>query len=232
MSCNINIILDLDNTIIHSIPYKKMNKVPNNIDLESTDIGDFITFKRPNLDIFLDYLFKNFNVGVYTLGTKNYAEDIVWNFIQNKPGRKVDFILAREDEIINTNLAKYAGLGLTKNLNFLWNDLKIYDYYPCNTFIIDDNPFVKATNPYNTIHINKFEVLKDNDQLNNICTMDNLLLEVMKDLMKIKSIYDLKKCDIKKRNTRCDNILIQPILLPHFVDIKRLGRFFPQNIYE
>jgi len=230
MSCNLNIILDLDNTIINSIPYDRMKHVPKNIDLESIDIGDFITFKRPNLDIFLDFLFNNFNVGVYTLGSRDYAEDIVWNFIQNKPGRKVDFILSKEDEIINTTSSKYMGLGLTKNLRFLWEDLKIYDYYPCNTFIIDDNPFVKATNPYNTIHVNKFEVLRDNNTYNNISTMDNVLLEVIKELMKIKTIYIQNKCDIKKRNTRCQNTLIQPILLPNFVDVKKLGRFYPQDL--
>lgn len=230
MSCNINIILDLDNTIINSIAYDRMKYVPKNIELESVDIGDFITFKRPNLDIFLDFLFSNFNVGVYTLGSRDYAEDIVWNFIQNKSGRKVDFILSREDEYINATSPKYMGLGLTKNLRFLWEDLKIYDYYPCNTFIIDDNPFVKATNPYNTIHVNKFEVLRDNNSYNNLSSMDNVLLEVIKELMKIKSIYIQNKCDIKKRNTRCQNTLIQPILLPDFIDVKKIGRFYPQDL--
>jgi hypothetical protein len=230
MSCNLNIILDLDNTIINSITYNRMKYVPKNIELESVDIGDFITFKRPNLDIFLDFLFSNFNVGVYTLGSRDYAEDIVWNFIQNKPGRKVDFILSREDEYINATSPKYMGLGLTKNLRFLWEDLKIYDYYPCNTFIIDDNPSVKATNPYNTIHVNKFEVLRDNNSYNNLSSMDNVLLEVIKELMKIKTIYIQNKCDIKKRNTRCQNTLIQPILLPDFIDVKKLGRFYPQDL--
>jgi len=230
MSCNLNIILDLDNTIINSITYDRMKYVPKNIELENVDIGDFITFKRPNLDIFLDFLFSNFNVGVYTLGSRDYAEDIVWNFIQNKSGRKVDFILSREDEYINATSPKYMGLGLTKNLRFLWEDLKIYDYYPCNTFIIDDNPFVKATNPYNTIHVNKFEVLRDNNSYNNLSSMDNVLLEVIKELMKIKSIYIQNKCDIKKRNTRCQNTLIQPILLPDFIDVKKIGRFYPQDL--
>lgn len=230
MSCNLNIILDLDNTIINSIAYDRMKYVPKNIELEGVDIGDFITFKRPNLDIFLDFLFSNFNVGVYTLGSRDYAEDIVWNFIQNKPGRKVDFILSREDEYKNATSPKYTGLGLTKNLRFLWEDLKIYDYYPCNTFIIDDNPFVKATNPYNTIHVNKFEVLRDNNSYNNLSSMDNVLLEVIKELMKIKSIYIQNKCDIKKRNTRCQNTLIQPILLPDFIDVKKIGRFYPQDL--
>jgi len=230
MSCNINIILDLDNTIINSIAYNRMSYVPNNIDLESVDIGDFITFKRPNLDIFLDFLFKNFNVGVYTLGSRDYAEDIVWNFIQNKPGRKVDFILSREDEIINSTFPKYRGMGLVKNLKFLWDDLRIYDYYPCNTFIIDDNYFVKATNPYNTLHINKFEVLRDDNTFNDNCTMDNLLLEVIKELMKIKTLYTSKSCNIKKKNTRCDDLRVQPILLPEFIDVKKLGRFYPQDL--
>lgn len=230
MSCNLNIILDLDNTIINSIAYDRMKYVPKNIELESVDIGEFITFKRPNLDIFLDFLFNNFNVGVYTLGSRDYAQDIVWNFIQNKPGRKVDFILSIEDEYINASSPNYIGLGLTKNLRFLWEDLKIYDYYPCNTFIIDDNPFVKDTNPYNTIHVNKFEVLRDNNTYNNLSTMDNILLEVIKELMKIKTIYIQNKCDIKKRNTRCQNTLIQPILLPQFIDVKKIGRFYPQDL--
>jgi len=210
MSCKLNIILDLDNTIIHSIAYSRVKYLPKFLDLEYIDIGDFITYKRPHLERFLNFLFDNFNVGVYTLGSRDYALDIVWNFIQNVPNRKFDFVLSREDEIINKSLEKYRYFNLTKNLN--------------------DNPFVKATNPYNTIHVNKFEVLRDNNSYNNLSSMDNVLLEVIKELMKIKTIYIQNKCDIKKRNTRCQNTLIQPILLPDFIDVKKLGRFYPQDL--
>ena len=230
MSCRLNIILDLDNTIIHSISYDRMKFVPKNLELENKDIGDFITYRRPHLDRFLNFLFANFNVGVYTLGSRDYAEDIVWNFIQDVPNRKVDFILSREDEIVNKSLEKYKYFNLTKNLNYIWNDLKIYDYYPCNTFIIDDNPYVKMSNKVNTIHIKKFEVLRDDNTFNTDCTYDNVLLEITRELMRLKKEYEGNKCLISHRNTRCDNINIQDKKVATFIDVKKMGRFFPQDL--
>jgi hypothetical protein len=230
MSCRLNIILDLDNTIINSIAYPRVPLVPKGLKLDYKDIGDFITFKRPHLDRFLTFLFENFNVGVYTLGSRDYAEDIVWNFIQHVPNRKVDFILSREDEIINKSLEKYNRFNLTKNLNYIWNDLRVYDYYPCNTFIIDDNPYVKQSNQVNTISIHKFEVLFDNNQFNQECEFDNVLLEVIKELAKLKKEYEGTSCSISKRNTRCTNINKHNKKIPDFIDVKRMGRFFPQDL--
>jgi len=230
MSCRLNIILDLDNTIIHSISYDRMSFVPRNLQLENKDIGDFITYRRPHLDRFLNFLFANFNVGVYTLGSRDYAEDIVWNFIQDVPNRKVDFILSREDEIVNKSLEKYKYFNLTKNLNYIWNDLKIYDYYHCNTFIIDDNPYVKMSNQVNTIHIKKFEVLRDDNTFNTDCTYDNVLLEITRELMRLKKEYEGNKCLISHRNTRCENINIQDKKVATFIDVKKMGRFFPQDL--
>ena len=230
MSCRLNIILDLDNTIIHSISYDRMKFVPKNLEVENKDIGDFITYRRPHLDRFLNFLFANFNVGVYTLGSRDYAEDIVWNFIQDVPNRKVDFILSREDEIVNKSLEKYKYFNLTKNLNYIWNDLKIYDYYPCNTFIIDDNPYVKMSNQVNTIHIKKFEVLRDDNTFNTDCTYDNVLLEITRELMRLKKEYEGNKCLISHRNTRCENINIQDKKVATFIDVKKMGRFFPQDL--
>jgi len=229
MSCKLNIILDLDNTIIHSIDYSRVKYLPKFLDLEYIDIGDFITYKRPHLERFLNFLFDNFNVGVYTLGSKDYALDIVWNFIQNVPGRKVDFVLSKEDEIINKSLEKYRYFNLTKNLNYIWNDLKVYDYYPCNTFIIDDNPYVKMSNIVNTISVKKFEVLTDKNEFAVDCMYDNVMLELVKELSKLKKEYERDSCDIRKKNTRCTDTNVQNKYIPTFVDIKKKGRFIEQE---
>jgi len=218
MSCKLNVILDLDNTLIHSIGIKDINTIPPFWRNKGTKLlpGDFITFKRPHLEKFLTFLFDNFNVGVFTAASKDYAREIVWQFVQKTPGRKVDFLLSRLE--LEASQQMY-GADSMKKLNYIWDYLKVYDYYPCNTIIIDDNLYVKQSNYYNTLSVYPFFVTEDGSE------DDSTLLEAIDALKDIKKNYDASECTIDHNNTRCSNLRLSPNFTKDVLKTKTFGRF-------
>mgnify|MGYP003334631673 FL=1 len=92
----INVILDLDQTLISSETKSEFDKKKFGEKMKNfyhKDLDDlYIVFARPHLDGFLDYLFDNFNVSVWTAASKSYALFIIENFILTKPERKLDFV--------------------------------------------------------------------------------------------------------------------------------------------
>ena len=60
----INIVLDLDNTLIYSHNFSKIKKDNpdwlSNYSYENMD-DDYVVCERPGLQVFLDWLFKHFN---------------------------------------------------------------------------------------------------------------------------------------------------------------------------
>ena len=92
-----NIILDLDQTIISSEPFESLDnkKHEKKIKLFNYKNMDdyYLVFERPGLQKFLKFLFKNFNVSVWTAATKDYALFIIENMIlKNKKNRHLDYI--------------------------------------------------------------------------------------------------------------------------------------------
>ena len=94
----LTLILDLDQTLISGEAYedldlkkyKKKDKLFTSNDME----GFYKIYSRPYLQEFLDYAFSNFNVIIWTAATKDYALFIIEKIIiNNKPDRKLDFIL-------------------------------------------------------------------------------------------------------------------------------------------
>ena len=78
-----NVILDLDATCICSEKISDLNledtDVINKIKkFKSHNMDDFyIVFERPHLQQFLNFLFRNYNVSVWTAASKSYAIFIV-----------------------------------------------------------------------------------------------------------------------------------------------------------
>ncbi len=218
MSCKLNIVLDLDNTLIHSVETSNINSVPPIWKNKATKLipGDFVTFRRPHLEKFLNFLFDNFNVGVFTAAAKDYATEIVWQFIQDKPGRKVDFLISRLDLEKSKQL---YGSETMKKLNYIWDYLQVYDYYPCNTIIIDDNLYVKQSNYFNTLSVHPFFITEDDSE------NDSTLLEAIDELKEIKKKYDENTCSIHNNNTRCSDLRLSPNFTKEIVKTKTFGRF-------
>lgn len=151
-----NVILDLDNTLISSLS-KEEEKLNHRYRMkyfryEDMD-GYYKVFERPGLQKFLDHLFKNFNVSVWTAASKSYALFIINKFIlENHPERKLDFILFSYHCKISNKISKNH-----KSLKLLQNEFMISNYDLKNTFIIDDHPEVKKSQPENCIQIKYFD---------------------------------------------------------------------------
>lgn len=165
MKHKLNIILDLDQTLISSEEihllknsHKKKMDLFNNKNLDD----QYIVFERPGLQSFLDYLFENFNVSVWTAANKSYAIFIINNFILVKPNRKLDFIFFS----YHCNISIKSGKGL-KGLSLLWDDFKLKNYTEDNTIIIDDNLTVKEIQKNNCYQIEPFYFFNEDSENDN-----------------------------------------------------------------
>lgn len=157
-----NIVLDLDNTLISAIPIAEFQFDKKDIKEKSLTFpfynmdNYYIVFERPYLQEFLDYIFNNYNISVWTAASKDYAMFIVDKIIYNieySKDRKLDFILFSE----HGSKSKKLYEGAPKQLDMLWDKLKLSEYNKDNTIIIDDYKKVGESQPYNTIQIFPFE---------------------------------------------------------------------------
>ena len=105
------VYLDLDNTLLHAIPTRLFHKkykdraskrriaeALNNIkvyDMKDDDESYYLVFERRGLQQFLDYLFSNFTVCVWTAATKDYAAFIIDKMLLSKPDRKLDYVFVQ-----------------------------------------------------------------------------------------------------------------------------------------
>lgn len=183
-----NIILDLDETLINSIiPQDIIHPLKGKIFKEKEKYftyhmmdNDYIVIERPNLQGFLDFLFKNFNVSVWTAASKSYALFIIKNIIlkqnfKETQVRKIDYILYDS----HCNQSK-NNTNCIKNLDQLFHLPK---YNKDNTLIIDDNDevFKGNTNVNNKIiHIKSFRFYEENSE------NDSELLNIKNFLKKYK----------------------------------------------
>jgi TFIIF-interacting CTD phosphatase-like protein len=117
-----------------------------NFDFENMD-NYYVIFARPGLQKFLDFLFANFNVSVWTAASKDYAMFIIEKMIlMNKPERKLDYVFCSYHCKI-TDKVKNG----TKDLSILWDKYKLPGYNKNNTYILDDYDEVYETQPDNCI---------------------------------------------------------------------------------
>lgn len=170
----LNIILDLDQTLIAGELLSEMNKIRSATDREqlqkqlieygkkygrhefhSPDGEVYVIYGRPFLQEFLDVLFANFNVSVWTAASSDYAQFVINNFILlSNTNRKLDFIYTRNKcEIYSDKNSQF----LTKPLIKLFKQNECYK--PRNTFILDDNDDVHKIQPYNCIKAIPFNII-------------------------------------------------------------------------
>jgi hypothetical protein len=166
----LNVILDLDNTLISTVDNDP--SLPYYSKIYDTNA---LICARPYLFEFLEWLFDNCNVSVFTAADKDYALFIIENFIlRDKRGRKLnrklDFIFYRYH--VNMGIKEFGG-GL-KDLRLLWDTFNMYGFNCSNTIIIDDSPDVKMTNPYNALLIYPFEAHRGFDDKHLIKVKDRL----------------------------------------------------------
>jgi TFIIF-interacting CTD phosphatase-like protein len=142
----LRVVLDLDETIINANEKDLFNFKKNTDKMEKFTYHDmdgyYIVFERPGLQEFLDYLFKNYIVSVWTAATKDYAIFVVKNILKPSKDRKLDFLLFSN----HCEYCKDKRNGGMKDLNLLWEDFNMDGYTRENTVIIDDYNKVYNTN--------------------------------------------------------------------------------------
>jgi len=155
-----NVLLDLDNTIICAVEKQyydaeKFKSLDENLYFK--DFGKYYRiYERQGLQSFLNFLFENFNVSVFTAASKDYALFIVNNFIlRNRPDNKIQWMFHSYHTTISE--AKYHSY---KDLRLLWETIP-ETFTPDNTVIIDDLKQVKKANKQNCINVKAFEVYNE-----------------------------------------------------------------------
>lgn len=144
-----NIVLDLDETLIHTIQItqKYSAVLAMKTDFNFKIDGQFYwVLKRPGLDLFLDFLFKYFQVGIWTAADKGYAKEICKKILTYDQLKKIRFIYSRNFCHLDRELVMF-----TKPLAKIF---EIYpDFNPHNTLMLDNTANVMRYNPQNAVYI-------------------------------------------------------------------------------
>ena len=148
----IHIVLDLDETLIHSS--EKKHKIEN----EHFTIGDlnnpyYIVYKRKGLDEFIQWLYDTFElVSVWTAATCDYAVDIITNIKLTN----IKYLLVRQHVELTEKKCGPKCLDCFKQF-FMSDNIK-------GVIIIDDNEHVKNANnkdpKIQCLHITPFKPKK------------------------------------------------------------------------
>jgi hypothetical protein len=191
----LQVILDLDSTLINSLDFSKElkyfpeseQKYFKHVDMKN----HYRIFQRPYLQIFLDYAFANFDVSIFTAADKMYMTFIIDNIILIKPERKLQFVFWGLHSFLSENL--YSS---PKDLRLLWDYFQIPQFTPCSTLIVDDLDLVYQNNPNNSIEAPKFDLLINDKQPNYAAKNDNFLLSLIPKLeaRRIKFINNICSC--------------------------------------
>ena len=157
-----NVILDLDNTIICAIEMEYYNKNKDSMRIldEKLSYADMDTsfriYERPNLKEFLTFVFKHFNVSVFTAASRDYGLFIIENIIKKHvPNAELEFFF----HYYHTELSD-AYYKSPKDLRLLW-EIFPTTFRPEDTIIVDDLADVKNANGFNCINIKAFEVIDE-----------------------------------------------------------------------
>lgn len=155
------LIVDLDNTLLHSINKSHVDMLHISKFDHVFEINDYdqrfqkityLSFERPGLTTFLEFCFKHFTVGVWTAANKNYATQIIQECFINK-GFHPHFLFTNTE----TELSKFTHGGM-KDINYLLEHQNL----PLDTdvVIVDDNSLVANTNGNRCILCNPFYVYR------------------------------------------------------------------------
>jgi TFIIF-interacting CTD phosphatase-like protein len=185
------LVLDLDQTLISAEAseeldfnkYKEKSKKFRSDDMD----GYYMVYSRPYLQEFLDYIFKEFNVTIWTAASKDYALFIIEKIILNNvPERKLDFIFFSYHCDLSKKIKKHS-----KELCMLWDIHNLPGYTDKNTVIIDDyKADVHKCQPNNCIIAPPFEFPKESSE------NDTFLKDIIPQLTKMKNRIEQNNQDL------------------------------------
>ena len=226
--CRMNIILDIDETLGHNISKKLWNQIPiqDKKKYNYLEYGKNIFLIRPHIKKFTKFLFDNFNVNIWTLGSRGYAQWVAHNIlIDGHKNRHVKLAMWSTHDYFASGISEE---GYGKDLKYLWIDteydsnidpnneedeeyydkyedqrdhpIMLHNFYPCNTILIDDNKnnTTNARNNMNAIHIEPFGPFghRKNESYQPHYN-DRVLLNLIPVLEKVKKQMDKNTCSDK-----------------------------------
>lgn len=158
----IHVILDLDETLIHSATKK------HKIDNEYFHIGDdkdpiYIVYKRNGLNEFIEWLFQKFEkVSVWTAATADYAVEIIIKSKLVNESRNIEYLLVRQHvEITEKKECGSKCIDCMRDF-FITDNIK-------GVIIVDDNELVKKANckvpQIKCLHISPFKAKTYEDSM-------------------------------------------------------------------
>lgn len=153
-----NVILDIDETIVHYVGNSDWERVPENERAKYqtagiSSAGLFIL--RPHFDTLFAYLFENCkSVNLWTWSDKEYAEEVARIIQSHNPKWKPNNIWYDDDAEASREIH-----GHNKDLNYIWYTKKVFQ--PCDTILVDDLPenTQNPSNRKNGIQIRPFNPL-------------------------------------------------------------------------
>lgn len=162
------IILDLDNTLLHTL--NNSHIIPDeNKNIKKCKLDEnLIVYARPYLNFFIETLCKNYDVGIWTFGTYDYACLVLQSLGINI--LKFKFIYARD----------YPPCNVVYNTKDLKSIKKLYPEYE-QYILVDDNKENCSTNVNECIWVNFFDVQQSR------ASTDNTLLKLANMFTKPKS---------------------------------------------
>lgn len=190
----LNLILDLDQTLLSAESPEK--NIPNKDRYVVHDMMNlYHIIERPGLQSFLDYIFENYNVSVWTAASKEYATYVIEHIIlQNKKERELKWVLFSYHCELSNSLT-----SCDKDISLLWRTFNIDLFNSSNTVMIDDNDDIWKHQPNRVIHIPGFwperDTFTDNKLLLNISYLEKIKKNPSKLEHYVKKINDLFKND-------------------------------------
>ncbi len=156
-----NVILDIDNTLVHSLSSEVhhtdflYNKLTYHID------DELIVFERPGLNKFLDKLFKKYKVSIWTAGNKTYAHYIRDLLFKD---RDLDFVYydihcKKSNVDYGDDYIQRYGFRAVKDLRYIYEKK---GYTKKNTILVDDFYYTYRPQLKNVIFCDYFSVFKPN----------------------------------------------------------------------
>lgn len=150
----INLYLDLDETLIYSIDTRHRKTLPKHVEhFKCHDFENaYVILERPGLQDFLDWVFENFSVSIWSAASPDYVDFIAKNIVSAKH-RRLHRILNSDN--CDHSMEIYGDDHL-KKLDMLWEHYKLPNHGPDNTVLLDDLCLNMRSQPQNCVRVIKF----------------------------------------------------------------------------
>lgn len=170
------LILDLDETLIYATEERLERR-------EDFCVGQYFVYKRPFLELFLEFCFENFDVAIWTTATESYAEKILETIL--KDDQELQFLWTRERCTFVYDEEEHQHY-LVKRMSKLRRRRHKLE----SVIVVDDSPNVWKCSYGNLVRIRKFEGDESDNELKFLLTY----------LEKLKVVENIRA--IEKRNWR------------------------------